>query len=124
MQKKTFLTLLRSLTLTLVASVALGSFAAGCSGNADNPESIAGGDQAKRVDEMKQMRAIFDGARGSWDAVSESDKATYTKLAGGEEKAKILWETMGRNGSAGGPGPGGPGTGGPTGGSTAPGGSS
>ena len=75
-------------TMTVVSSGLL----AGCSSDGGKPQSIA---SEARVNEIVQMRDIYDKVGGKWESLSEEDKATYTRLAGGEAKAKELWTNMG-----------------------------
>ena len=78
------------LTLTIM-SVSLLSVVGCGPGEADKPVSIA---SDARVNEIVQMRKIFDEAKGNWDALPPEKKAEYTKLAGDEEKAKTMWANM------------------------------
>jgi len=63
----------------------------GCSGDSGKPQSIA---SEERVQEIVEMRKIYDKSGGNWDALSAEDKAAYIKLAGDEQKAKTMWTTM------------------------------
>lgn len=65
---------------------------AGCSGGSEKPASIA---SEERVNEIVEMRKIFDSVKGDWDSLSAEDKEKYTKLAGGADKAQTLWKNMG-----------------------------
>jgi len=64
---------------------------AGCNSAPDKPESIA---SEARVQEIVEMRKIFDKAGGNWDSLTEADKAEYIRLAGDEAQAKTMWTTM------------------------------
>lgn len=80
------------LGLACLAALSLvGLVTVGCQSDPGKPESIA---SEARVQEIVQMRTIFDRAGGKWDAMTEADKAEYIRLAGDEEKAKSMWETM------------------------------
>jgi hypothetical protein len=83
----------------------------GCSGSADKPEDIG---SPAAVANMVQMRKMFDESHGNWESLTIDKKETFTKGAGGADKAKILWYRMGHPGPGGPgssePGPGGPGS--------------
>lgn len=78
--------------IAAILTMAVGLSIAGCSGAADKPVSIA---SEERVNEIVEMRKIFDSVKGDWDALSAEDKEKYTKLAGGADKAQTLWKNMG-----------------------------
>ena len=87
MQKKLAL----ALGMAALTAISVGLLE-GCSSDGGKPQSIA---SEARVNEIVQMRDIYDKAGGKWDSLSEEDKATYTRLAGGDEKAKQMWTNMG-----------------------------
>lgn len=67
------------------------AFSTGCSSTPGQPESIA---SEARVQEIVEMRKLFDKAGGKWEALSAEDQAAYIKLAGDEAQAKTMWTTM------------------------------
>lgn len=46
------------------------------------------------VDQAKRSREIYEKAQGSWDAMSEADKAEMIKMHSDEAKAKAIWGAM------------------------------
>lgn len=76
---------------------------AGCgAGSTDAPKSIATKD---RVDQIVEMRKIYDRGHGDWNALTDTDRAQYTKLAGDDAKAKQAWDRMGHPPGGGSSGP-------------------
>ncbi len=62
----------------------------GCSGS-DKPEPIA---SPERVNQVVEMRKLFDKVKGNWNALSPEEQAQYTKYAGDANKAKFMWNRM------------------------------
>lgn len=67
--------------------------------------------EQSRAQDAGQMRSIFDKAKGDYNSLSQADRDTFVKQAGGnEDNARRMWELM-KNGGLNGPG----GAGAPTG---------
>jgi hypothetical protein len=77
--------------LAVLLSISLVTFSGCGPGEPDKPVSIA---SEARVNDIVAMRKIFDQVKGDWEALSPADKAEYTKLAGDDEKAKLMWANM------------------------------
>lgn len=79
-------------TLALAAlSVSTLFVVAGCDGGSQAPQSIA---SEERVDQIVEMRKIYDKAGGKWENLTEADRAAYIKMAGDEAQAKTMWTAM------------------------------
>ncbi|MDR3691150.1 MAG: hypothetical protein P4L46_17345 [Fimbriimonas sp.] len=63
----------------------------GCNSAGEPPQSIA---TPQEVNNVVEMRKIFDSSHGSWDAVSSADKERYNKLAGDPKKGSFMWDRM------------------------------
>ena len=66
----------------------------GC--GAGSPPPVVQASQAD-VDKVVKMRTIFVNAKGNYDSLSASDKATYNQLAGGESAGQKEWQVMSKN---------------------------
>lgn len=65
----------------------------GCdSGPGGAPQSIATPEQ---VNNIVEMRKLYDKVGGQWDSLSADEKSQYNKLAGDEAKGQTLWKSMG-----------------------------
>ncbi|MGV3617177.1 MAG: hypothetical protein ACO1SV_17765 [Fimbriimonas sp.] len=83
----------RSLFVAVLA-VAFSVGVIGCdSGPGGKPQSIA---SDEKVNQIVEMRAIYDKVKGNWNSLSADDKAKYTQMAGDDAKAKAMWEGMSR----------------------------
>lgn len=71
----------------------------GCSSTV-TPQSIS---TPQKVQNMVEMRKIFDANHGDWASASAGDKEQYTKLAGSAAEATRWWNRMGHPPGAGGP---------------------
>lgn len=75
-----------------VALLAVMSAVSSCgSSDGGKPQSIASPEQ---VNNLVEMRKIFDKVGGKWESLTTEDRAAFTKLAGDDGKAQSMWKTM------------------------------
>ena len=82
---------LSAILIATVAAMSAVGAVSGCGSGSDKPQSIA---SPERVNQLVEMRQIFDKSGGNWDGLSAEDKAKYTQLAGDDAKAKMYWDKM------------------------------
>jgi hypothetical protein len=82
---------LAKLTLAALVVSSIGMVSGCDSGPGGKPQSIA---TDAEVNNIVEMRKIFDKAGGNWDTLSSEEKAQFTKLAGDDAKAQTRWKSM------------------------------
>jgi hypothetical protein len=77
--------------VAVLAISVIGALVGGCGPDNSKPQSIA---SPQEVNNIVEMRKMFDSVQGDWNKLTPDQQAQYNKLAGDPAKGKTLWDHM------------------------------